>query len=400
MTITLWTPMFSFLIFVLFFAIGDWISNLTKSKISGMLIAMLLYLIGFQTGIIPASSINDTGIPAIASNFAIMMLLVGMGTMIHLKEMIAQWKTVVVALVALLGLAACSFTVSTLLFGREWALCASAPISGGIIAGQMTAEAANAAGRPDLAGFAMLVIGCQGFVGIPICNFFVRKYCHGVLAGKIQMKEPAEVKDGGKRKLLDISTKWMSGDNTIFLKMAFVGWIGWLISQVCSGVPVLSYLTNANIMYLVVGIIFCVLGFLPENATVKAHANGFLMLAVLSIVPGSLASLSLEDLVNMIVPLVGTLLVGAVFICLFGAAAGYFLHVHWTIAFAIAICCTIGYPGTQIVVDEVVRSLDCDEETRAKIYDNVLPQIIVSGFTSVTVASVIFAGLVCPLIFG
>ncbi|HIV86765.1 MAG TPA: hypothetical protein H9896_01490 [Candidatus Pygmaiobacter gallistercoris] len=399
MSITLWTPLFSFLVFVLFFAIGDWVSNLTKSKISGMLIAMLLYLVGFQTGIIPATSLNDTGIPTIASNFAIMLLLVGMGTMIHLKEMIAQWKTVVVALVALVGLALCSFTVSSWLFGREWALCASAPISGGIIAGQMTSEAATAAGRPDLAGFAMLVIGCQGFVGIPICNFFVRKYCHGVLAGKITMKEPAEVKDTGKRKLLDISPKWMSGDNTIFLKMALVGWFGWLISQVCSGVPVLSYITNANIMYLVVGIIFCVLGFLPENATVKSHANGFLMLAVLSVIPGSLASLSLSDLVKMIVPLVGTLLVGAVFICLFGAIAGKVLGVHWTIAFAIAICCTIGYPGTQIVVDEVVRSLDCDEETRTRIYNNVLPQIIVSGFTSVTVASVIFAGIVCPMIF-
>ena len=399
MNITLWTPMFSFLIFVLFYAIGDWVSNLTKSKISGMLIAMLLYLVGFQTGLIPASSINDTGIPAIASNFAIMMLLVGMGTMIHLKEMIAQWKTVVVALFALVGLALCSFTISSWLFGREWALCASAPISGGVIAGQMTAEAANAAGRADLAGFAMLIIGCQGFVGIPICNFFVRKYCHGVLAGKIQMKEPAEVKDNGKRKLLSFAPKWMSGDNTIFAKMAFVGWLGWLISQVCSGVPVLSYLTNANIMYLIVGIIFCLLGFLPENATVKAHANGFLMLAVLAIVPGNLASLSLQDLVNMIVPLVGTLLVGAVFICLFGAIAGKVLGVHWTIAFAIAICCTIGYPGTQIVVDEVVRSLDCDEETRARVYNNVLPQIIVSGFTSVTVASVVFAGLVCPMIF-
>ena len=151
MSITLWTPLFSFLVFALFFAIGDWVSNLTKSKISGMLIAMLLYLVGFQTGIIPATSLNDTGIPTIASNFAIMLLLVGMGTMIHLKEMIAQWKTVVVALVALVGLALCSFTVSSWLFGREWALCASAPISGGIIAGQMTSEAATAAGRPDLA---------------------------------------------------------------------------------------------------------------------------------------------------------------------------------------------------------------------------------------------------------
>ena len=38
----LWTPLFSFVIFILFFAIGDWISNLTDSKVSGLLIAMLL----------------------------------------------------------------------------------------------------------------------------------------------------------------------------------------------------------------------------------------------------------------------------------------------------------------------------------------------------------------------
>ena len=101
----------------------------------------------------------------------------------------------------------------------------------------------------------------------------------------------------------------------------------------------------------------------------------------------------------MIFPLVGTLIVGAIFICVFGAIAGKVLGIHWTIAFAIAICCTIGYPGTQIIVDEVVRSLDCDEKTRESIYEHVLPQILVSGFTSVTVASVFFAGLVCPLIF-
>lgn len=396
---TLWTPLFSFLIFVLFFAIGDWVANLTKSKISGLLIAMLLYLVGFQSGIIPATSLSDTGIPAIASNFAIMLLLVGMGTMIHVNELISQWKTVLIALFALLGLGLCSFFVSAPLFGREWALCASAPISGGIIAGQMTAEAANAAGRSDLAGFAMLIIGCQGFVGIPICNFFVRKYCQGVLAGKIQMKAAAEVKETGKRKPLEFMPKWMAGDNTIFLKMALVGWLGYLVSRVFSGINIIKDITNVNIMYLVMGIIFCLLGFLPANAHVKSHANGFLMLAVLSIMPGSLATLSLEDLINMIYPLVGTLLVGAVFICLFGAIMGLVLRVHWTIAIAIAICCTIGYPSTQIIVDEVTRSLDCDEETRAKVYENVMPQILVSGFTSVTVASVIFAGIVCPKIF-
>ena len=61
---------------------------------------------------------------------------------------------------------------------------------------------------------AMLVIGCQGFVGIPICNFFVRKYCNGILAGKIQMGEKITVKeDTKKKKLFDFG--WMAGDNTI-----------------------------------------------------------------------------------------------------------------------------------------------------------------------------------------
>ena len=65
---------------------------------------------------IPASSIDDTGLTALASNFAIMLILVGMGTMIHIKELMAQWKTVMVALVGLVGLALCSFTISSWLF--------------------------------------------------------------------------------------------------------------------------------------------------------------------------------------------------------------------------------------------------------------------------------------------
>lgn len=395
----LWTPIFSFLVFVLFFAIGDWVSNLTKSRVSGLLVAMILYLVGFQTGIIPADSIASTGIPAVASNFAIMLLLVGMGTMLDLKSLAAQWKTVVIALAGLVGLAACSFTVSSWLFGRDWSLCASAPISGGIIAGQITAEAANAAGRGDLAGFAMLVIGVQGFVGIPVCGFFLRKYCAGLISGKFEMMKPKEVSDTPKKKLLDFNPKWMGGDNTVIARMALVGFLAFVISNACADIDYVKYVTNANVLYLIVGIVFCVLGFLPENAHMKAHVSGFLMLCVMSVVPGNLAKISLPDLKRMVVPLVGTLVVGSIFVCLFGAVVGKLLKVHWTMAFAIAICCTIGYPSTQLVVDEVTRNLDCDEATRTRIYDSVMPPIIVSGFTSVTIASVVFASIISKIIF-
>ena len=116
----MWTPLFSFMVFVIFLSMGDWVSNLTKSRISGLLIAMILYLVGFQTGIIPADTITSTGLTTVAGGYGIALLLVSMGTMIELPTLFAQWKTVAIALFALVGLALESFTISSMLVGREW----------------------------------------------------------------------------------------------------------------------------------------------------------------------------------------------------------------------------------------------------------------------------------------
>lgn len=389
----MWTPLFSFMVFVVFMAIGDWVSNLTKSRVSGLLIAMIFYLVGFQTGVIPADTIASTGLTTIAGGFAIALLLVSMGTMIELPTLFAQWKTVAIALFALVGLAIASFTVSSWIVGREWALCASAPISGGIIAGQMTSAAAQEAGRNDLAAFAMLIIGCQGFVGMPICSNMLRLYCNAILEGKIEMQDLSGGAVEDKPKLIKGFPKFMAGDNTVFARIAIVAFIGYLLSSATHGI------INVNVMYLIVGIIAYAIGFLPKNSHVQAHANGFLMLCVMCICFGSLATISMDDLKAMFLPLIVTLLVGAVFIMVFGSVMGKILKVDWRLAAAIAICCTIGYPGTQIITEEVCRSLDCDEETRAKIHDHVLPPIVVSGFTTVTIASVFFAGFIIPMIF-
>ena len=389
----MWTPLFSFMIFVIFLSIGDAISVLTKSRVSGLLIVMILYLVGFQTGIIPPDTIASTGLTTVAGAFSIALLLVSMGTMIELPTMFAQWKTVAIALFALVGLAICSFTVCTWIVGREWALCASAPISGGLIAGQMTSAAAQAAGRNDLAAFAILIIGCQGFVGMPICANMLRLYCEKIISGDIVMHDLSEGEANAKPKLIKKFPKALQGDNATFARIAIVAWLGYVLANALHGV------INVNVMYLLVGIVAYAIGFLPKNAHFSAHASGFLMLCVISICFGSLATISMDDLKAMFLPLIVTLLVGAIFIIGFGSIMGRILKVDWRLAAAIAICCTIGYPGTQIITEEVCRALDCDEDLRAKIHDHVLPPIVVSGFTTVTIASVFFAGFIIPLIF-
>ena len=75
--------------------------------------------------------------------------------------------------------------------------------------------------------------------------------------------------------------------------------------------------------------------------------------------------------------------------------------VGYSPAVSCAIACTsmIGYPGTEILSNEVCDSLDCDDETRAKALEYIMPKMIVGGFATVTIASVALAGVLAPMIF-
>ncbi|MFR7443298.1 MAG: hypothetical protein ACLUUO_07230 [Sellimonas intestinalis] len=89
--------------------------------------------------------------------------------------MIREWKTVVIALVSIGAIALICFTVGSLIFGREYALISASPVAGSTVAGIIATGAAEAANRPELAAFAVLVLSVQKFFGIPISTFCIRK---------------------------------------------------------------------------------------------------------------------------------------------------------------------------------------------------------------------------------
>ena len=63
------------------------------------------------------------------SNFGVGLLIVNLGTLIDLEDMIKEWKTVVVALLGMVGVVIGAFTIGAMLFGREWALTAVPPLA-------------------------------------------------------------------------------------------------------------------------------------------------------------------------------------------------------------------------------------------------------------------------------
>ena len=66
------------------------------------------------------------------------------------------------------------------------------------------------------------------------------------------------------------------------------------------------------------------------------------------------------------------------------------------LAASVSLSAMFGFPMTQIIVDNVVDSYtELSDENREKA----MPQMIIAGFTTVTITSVAIAGFIAPLIF-
>ena len=95
---------FYFMIVLVLFALGDLVGKVTKGKLSGMMVVMLLFLVGFLTKLLPADVIDQGGLTSL-SKLAISMVLFNMGTTLNVRQLIREWKTVLMA--ALCMLASC-----------------------------------------------------------------------------------------------------------------------------------------------------------------------------------------------------------------------------------------------------------------------------------------------------
>ena len=123
------------------------------------------------------------------------------------------------------------------------------------------------------------------------------------------------------------------------------------------------------------------------------------MLGTLALVPNSFATITPSALLEMIWPIVGLLLLGAIGISIFATIAGKLLHYSVPLSIALGLTAMMGYPGTYILSMECVNALDASEEDKERVKNYILPKMLVGGFATVTVASVVFAGIIAPMIF-
>jgi len=129
-------------------------------------------------------------------------------------------------------------------------------------------------------------------------------------------------------------------------------------------------------------------------------AYGLMMLAILILVFGPLATVQPADVAALAVPLLIAFVVGLIGIALFAAIAGKLLGYTIPMSIAIGLTSLYGFPGTMILSQEAARGAGETPEEVAAIEGQILPKMIIAGFSTVTITSVVVTGLIASRIGG
>jgi len=307
-----------------------------------------------------------------------------------LKQIAKQWKVVLVCFGALIGLGVFLLTIYRAIYGLPIAVAAACPISGGIVATLIAEDAMKAVGHPELAVLAVLFLVLQWLIGMPLASALlardVKKNWDKIMAGKEATatgeKRPVE------KKLIPPLPKDYQTPFFLLAKIALVGWLAYIVAGLTHGV------INVSIVAIIFGLIAYALGFLEGDILTKNGTFTFFMLLLLAAVLGVMNLATPKLVLSFIGPIIIGFVVGIAGIILMSVIIGKLVRLSWEMSAAVGLNCLLGFPPNFIVVQELSKALGTSEEERKAIMDYLLPPMLVGGYVTVTIGSVIFAGII------
>ena len=388
----------AFVICAVVYIIGEYVAKITKAWKPSVFVTAVVLLIGYWT-VIPKEVVSDSMLIPFGSTIGIYLLITHMGTVISLKQLIQQWRTIVVCLSGLAGMMVLGYFVAPLIIDKTLVIAGLPPLTGGIVAATMMQDAAKAAGLEVAAVFAIAMYCVQGFAGYPITAVCLQKEGRRLLkdfrSGKVVLTEQDRremasvgmtvIADDSDRKTLipRIPDKW----NSPILMLGKLGLIGWFATQ-------LGNITGISgaIWALVLGVFFTTIGFLETNLLNRANSYQIIMFALMMYVFDGLKDCTPAMLKSIIVPMVVLIVIGVLGMAIFSFVIAKILKMSFPLAFANGLTALYGFPCDAIITESTCNALGETEEERQYLMSKMFPSMIVGGFITVTITSVFIAG--------
>ena len=383
----------SFMIVLIVFALGDIVGKITKGKLSGMMVVMLLFLVGFLTKLFPADIIDQGGLTAL-SKLAIAIVLFNMGTTLNVKQLIEEWRTVLMAALCMLASCLVMLLVSPII-GFDTVLVGMPVINGAAMATSLMASAAAEKGLATAAALCAVIYSVQKFVGAPIASAMGIRYGKKLL--KAYRENPAQFKkqetgNGASAKVsfADKHKEWYSA-NVMMALVAAGSWVAHILGDLT---PI-----NYSIWALLLGVVCVASGLVPTKPLQKSNSYGLMMIAVFGSIIPSLAKVSLSDLGTMAFQTIVLFAAALIGVALVGwVLPTWKLVGDKDLAVGIGVEQFLGFPSNVVICREVGDAVGETPEEKAFIEDTLNVPYVVGGITVITVLSTMLAGFVINML--
>lgn len=384
----MFTSMFFYLfICLLLFGIGDVLGVATKAKVSAVFVSLMLFLVGFMTGVLPPDIIKLAGLTDIGK-WSLIFVVFSMGTSLNIKQLIAEWRTVVVAVLSMVVLIAGSVVLIPVI-GYQETIVSIPIINGGIVATQIMTSAAMDKGFAMAAALGTVLYAVQKFFGTPVASYFGLRAAREALAEfrrtGVNPYAPKEEVQLLKKPSLK-NTKKFYGPFASLTIAALFSWLAFVIGKYTG--------LSATIWALILGAVMGSTGLVPPKILDHAKSSGIFNVGVFAVIIPSLAKIKVSDLLVLSFNTIMVFIVVFVVLFLF-----FYILPLWKIlgnrnlAMGVAVMQLLGFPATYLVANEIAIATGETEEERQVVNDAIMPKYLVGGFATVTTFSVITAGI-------
>jgi len=395
------SQMLALLLVMIILYLGDVVSVRTKAWIPSVFVCAVLFLVGYWT-FFPKDIVSLAGITPVVAVMLMYLLITNMGTLLSVPELMRQWKTIIISLAGIGGIIVTVFGVCMMMFDLNTAIVTIPPLVGGIVSAIIMSKGAASAGLVDLSVFAILIYVMQGFAGYPLTAIMLQREGKRVLqkyrngewheTAVIDSQDKTVTTVTAEEKMPRLFSAIPSHYNTSyfkFLRLALVGYFAYLVSGWVE--PIVSI--SPFVLCLLFGVVAATLGFLERQPLQKANGFGFAVMGLMLFIFDTLNRATPEMLLRLVFPMLVLIATAVVGMFIVSWIAGKLLGVSMEMAFAIALTSMYGFPADYIITNEAITALTKDEKERDILTQHMMAPMLVGGFISVTMVSVVLAGI-------
>ncbi|KRL04523.1 hypothetical protein FD46_GL001654 [Liquorilactobacillus oeni DSM 19972] len=315
----------------------------------------------------------------------------------NLRELIAQWKAVCIALLGVIGTLILTLAVGTLIFNWHTVVAAVPPLTGGLVAALLMTNGLKAEGITALVALPVSMFVLHSVIGYPLTSYMLKKEGRRLVA-KFR-KEDIQIDENSPLTTLSNSTTQVFNLPKEFQTPAFILVRVAIVALISNGFAALIHnAINPNVICLIFGVIAHQLGFLESNALKQAGVFNWLMYGLLAYVfeqlnlttPAVMGNIILQIVVLIILGLLGMFIASWILAKPFGMSG--------PMAFSCSLTALFGFPADYILTTEICHSVAENKKEEAYLLENILPKMLVGGFATVSVASVIIASVFLKLL--